>query len=178
MELLKVYGWPEVYVYSSRGELKYAVLLARGNPVLVVPKGVMPETTVIYYFRKNVVTNAGLAEIVKLVFGLGGNVFKYVAIGTGTTPESVADTALESELARKVATVSQTTMVVENDTAVLEATFSSGDGLSGSKSICEAGVFNASTGGVLLARKVFACVPVNFDAGDSITIRYYVQMSR
>jgi len=171
-------GWVEVIVWDRRGRPKYLVTLARGNPTPIIPKGVLPETQVLFYFRKNVVTNAGLAEIIKLVFNLGGTPFEYVAIGTGTTSESVTDTALEAEVARKKATVSQTTTDVEGDTALLEATFSSEDGLSGSMEISEAGVFNASSGGTLLARKTFNPVPVNFDAGDAITIRYYIQMSR
>jgi hypothetical protein len=32
--------------------------------------------------------------------------------------------------------------------------------------------------GSLLARKVFSAVPLNWDAGDSITVRYYVQLTR
>jgi hypothetical protein len=79
---------------------------------------------------------------------------------------------------RKTATISQTTTTVPGDTALVTATFSKTDGLSGSQNICEAGIFNASTGGILLARKTFPCVPLNWDAGDSITINYYVQMSR
>ena len=175
---VSIVGWVEVIVCDRLGRPKYVVTLARGNPAPVVPKGVLPETQVLYYFRKNVVTNAGLAEIIKLVFNLGGTPFKYLAIGTGTTSESVTDTALEAEVARKEASVSQTTTNVEGDTALLEATFSSQDGLSGSMEISEAGVFNAASGGVMLARKTFNPVPVNFDAGDSITIRYYIQMSR
>ncbi|RLG74735.1 MAG: hypothetical protein DRO12_06505 [Thermoprotei archaeon] len=175
---IAISGWVEVIVRDRHGKPKYVVTLAKGNPTPIVPKGVLPETQVLFYFRKNVVTNAGLAEIIKLVFNLGGTPFEYVAIGTGTTSESATDTALENEIARKKASVSQTTTTITNDTALLEATFSKADGLSGSKTISEAGVFNASSGGTLLARKTFTGVPVNFDAGDSITIRYYIQMSR
>lgn len=132
-----------------------------------------------FYWRKNVITNAGLAAIIRLVFaGLTETKFGYLAIGTGTTAESVADTALQAEIARKTATVSQTTTTVTGDTALLEATFSKADGLTGSHNVTEAGIFNASTGGVLLARKVFSAIPMNWDAGDSLTIRYYVQMTR
>jgi hypothetical protein len=104
--------------------------------------------------------------------------FGYLAIGTGTTAESATDTALQAEVKRKLATITQVTTTIEGDTAKLEAEFSSADGLSGTMSISETGIFNASTGGDLLARKVFPAVPLNFDAGDSIIIRYYVQMSR
>ena len=125
------------------------------------------------------ITDAGLAAIIRLVFaGLTEDKFGYIAIGTGTTSESPSDTALEAEIARKAASVSQTTTNVNGDTALLEATFSSADGLSGTHNVSEAGVFNASTGGILLARKVFSAVPINWDAGDTLTIRYYIQMTR
>ena len=85
---------------------------------------------------------------------------------------------MENEIARKPASVSQTTTTVTDDTALLEATFSSDDGLSGTSNVSEAGIFNASSGGILLARKVFSAVPMNWDAGDTLTIRYYIQMTR
>jgi len=117
--------------------------------------------------------------MVRLIFaGLTEDKFGYLAIGSGTTSESATDTALEYEVARKTASVSQTTTSITDDTALLEATFSSADGLSGSMNISETGIFNASSGGDLLARKVFSAVPVDWDAGDTLTIRYYVQMSR
>mgnify|MGYP005643213955 CR=1 FL=1 len=138
----------------------------------------LPAKFLDFYWRKNVITNVGLAEIIKLVFNLGGTPFTYLAIGTGTTAEAVTDTALENEIARKSATVTQETTDVDGDTAKLEATFSSDDGLTGTSDVSECGVFNASSGGVLLARKTFSPVPLNWDAGDSLTIRYYIQMAR
>jgi len=171
-------GWVEVIVRDKNGNIKYLVKYGRDNPGTALPVGALPTTQVLYYWRKNIITNAGLAEIVKLVFGLGGTAFKYLAIGTGTTAETASDTALEAEIARKQATITQTTTSVSKDTALLEATFSSADDLSGTQNISEAGVFNASSGGTLLARKTFSAVPVNFDAGDSITIKYYIQFSR
>jgi hypothetical protein len=126
----------------------------------------------------NIITNVGLAEMVKLVFGLGGTAFGYIAIGTGTTAEAATDTALVAEIKRKAATKTQTTTSVTGDTCLLQATFSSADGLTGTSAVSEAGVFNAATGGVLLARKTFAAVNVNWDAGDQLTINYYIQLSR
>jgi DUF1680 family protein len=104
--------------------------------------------------------------------------FGYLAIGTGTTAESATDTSLQSEIKRKPATVTQTTTYIDGDTAMLEATFSSADGLSGSHSVSETGVFNASSGGDMLARKTFTPILVDWDRGDTLTIRYYVSISR
>jgi len=175
---IKLQGWVEAFVYDKEGRLKTYTMFASINPGIYVPKGVMPETIGLYYFRRNVITNVGLSAITQLTFGLGSAPFKYIAIGTGTNAESVTDTALQNEIARKQAGITQTTTLISGDTAVLEATFSSSDNLSGTITITEIGVFNASSGGTLLARKVISGIPVNFTAGDSITIRYYIQMSR
>jgi hypothetical protein len=126
-----------------------------------------------------VVTNDGIGAVVRLVFsGLTEAKFGYLAIGTGTTPESPTDTALQSELKRKAASVTQMTTTITGDTARLEAEFSSADGLIGTATISESGIFNAPSGGVLLARKTFPGIPLDFNAGDSILIRYFVQMIR
>jgi hypothetical protein len=113
-----------------------------------------------------------------MFYGLTEDKFQYLAIGTGTTAEAVTDTALQTEIKRKSATITQTTTTITDDTALCEATFSSADGLSGTSNVSEAGIFNLSTGGDLLARKVFTAAPMDWDKGDTLTIRYYVQMAR
>jgi hypothetical protein len=184
-EPVKVEGWVEVIVRDREGRVKYYVGSAvtkdreEGDPVVPPTLASLPAKFQDFYWRKNIITNAGLAAIIRLVFaGLTETKFGYLAIGSGTTAEAATDTALVQEIKRKAATVTQTTTSVSGDTALLEATFSSADNLTGTANVCEAGIFNASTGGILLARKTFSCVPVNWDAGDAITIRYYVQMSR
>jgi len=183
----KLEGWVEVIVRDRDGRVKHHIKPTfmekcedgEHCSILSVLSPSFPAKIMEYYWRKNVITNAGLAAIIRLVFsGLTENKFGYIAIGTGTTAEAVTDTALQNEIKRKAATVTQTTTTITGDTALLEATFSSADGLTGSSNVSEAGVFNADTGGILLARKVFSAVPLNWDAGDSITIRYYIQMSR
>jgi len=133
----------------------------------------------------NVLTDTGIAGVAKLINGTSTSPFKYVAIGDGssTSPgscasESTSDTALGHELKRKAGSTSMTTTSVTDDTAVIEATFSSADGLSGSSSLCESGLFDADTGGTLLARAVFDVINLNWDNGDQITIRWEVQVQR
>jgi hypothetical protein len=183
----KMEGWVEVIVYDKNGRIKHHIMPAfvkkceDGEHCSTIPtiSPPFPAKLAEYYWRKNVITNVGLAAIIRLVFsGLTENKFGYLAIGTGTNAESVNDTTLQNEIKRKAATVTQTTTNVDGDTAMLEATFSSSDGLSGSNNISEAGIFNADSDGILLARKVFTPVPINWDVGDSITIRYFIQMSR
>jgi len=126
------------------------------------------------YYRviKNLIVNAGLSEIIKLIGGLGGTPFRYIAIGTGTTSPSATDTALEGEVARASASVSQVTTDVDGDTLQLEATFS----FSASYSITESGVFNADSDGVMLARQTFPAI--NVVSGDQLTVRWKIQASR
>lgn len=189
-------GWVEIIVRDKHGNIKFHI----GSPpqkILTKKKklknngshshhyaygvvsGFPAKEIDDFYWRKNIITDVGLAAIIRLVFsGLTETKFGYLAIGTGTTTEAATDTALEVEIARKAASVTQTTTTITDDTALLEATFSSADGLTGSHNVSETGVFNASTGGILLARKVFTAVPINWDAGDMLTIRYYIQMTR
>jgi hypothetical protein len=182
----RVEGWVEVIVRDKDGRIKYHY----GGP----PPGIktqeaeeddpplessLPAKFLDYYWRKNILTNVGLAAIIRLIAaGLTETKFSHLAIGTGTTAEAATDTALVTEIKRKAATVSQVTTTVTGDTALFEATFSSADGLTGSHTVSETGIFNAATGGILLARKTFPGVPLNWDAGDSITIRYFIQMTR
>lgn len=184
----KVVGWIEVIVRDKNGKIKYYLgpnpekykkeVEEDDPPIAGIPSS-FPSEFIKYYWRKNIITDAGLAAIVRLVFeGLTETKFGYLAIGIGTTPESPSDTALENEIARKAATVQQVTTSVNGDTALVSATFSKSDGLTGTSNVSEAGIFNAGSGGILLCRKVFDAVPINWDAGDSLTINYYVQFSR
>ncbi len=126
---------------------------------------------------KNVITNVGKAQVAGLINGVVTSPFRYVAIGTGTTAPSASDTALDNEIARKVGSTSRATTNVTNDTAVVEATFSSADGLSGSSNVAEAGLFDAASGGNMLARQTFSAIPVNWDGGDTLTIRWRIIVS-
>lgn len=126
---------------------------------------------------RNVVTNVGKAQVAGLINGVVTTPFTYVAIGTGTTPPAATDTALVTEIKRKAGTASRETTSVTNDTAVVEATFTSADGLSGTSAVTEAGLFDASTGGNMLSRQTFSALNINWDAGDSLTIRWKIQVS-
>ncbi|MCD6583644.1 MAG: hypothetical protein J7K71_03045 [Candidatus Omnitrophica bacterium] len=97
--------------------------------------------------------------------------FTYVAIGTGTTSPSASDTVLGNEVSRVSATVGRTTTSVTNDTATFDATFS----FSSSYAITEAGIFNASSGGTMLARQTFSAI--NVASGDTLKISWKVQVS-
>jgi len=125
----------------------------------------------------DVITDVGKAQVAGLINGVVTAPFQYIAIGTGTTAEAASDTALQTEIARKSATASRTTTNVTNDTAQLEATFSSADGLSGTSNVSESGVFDSSTGGNMLCRQTFTAIALDWDAGDSLQVIWKITVS-
>lgn len=107
-------------------------------------------------FSENGITAAGVAAIAGLVGNTGSiTAFSYLAVGTTATAFAKTQTTLAAEitdsgLARSQATVSRTTTTDTNDTLRHLYLWTA----SGSKTIVEAGIFNASSGGTMLGRKV------------------------
>jgi len=121
---------------------------------------------------EDIITNAGLAEVAKLIGAdLGGVKFGYIAIGSGTTAPAATDTALEFETHRASATVTHTTTTVTGDTAQFEYTFS----FTASYAISESGVFNDPTAGVMLCRQTFPVI--NVVSGDALTVTWKIVVS-
>lgn len=161
VDVVRVEGWVEVIVKDKHDKIKYYIATC-------------PEKLL-----KNIITDVALPCIIRLIFyGLTEDKFRYLAIGTGLTGEEKDDEALEAEVKRKTATITQTTTTITGDTALLEATFSSADGLSGTVNLSEVGILNLPSGGDLFARKVYPAVPLYWDDGETITPRYYIQMTR
>jgi len=130
-------------------------------------------------WSENGITNAGMAEVAGLILtDVGGTPFDYIAIGTGTTAFDPTQTALVNEIKRKAATGTRVTTSVTNDTAQLVTTFSSADGLTGTSAVTESGVFNASTGGTMIARQVFSALNINWDAGDTLQVTWRIQVKQ
>lgn len=101
---------------------------------------------------RNIVTNAGKAQLALLAGDATAIPFTYMAVGTSNTAVSATDTTLTAEivdtgLARAAGTVSRTTTTVTNDTLQVTYTWTA----SGSKTIEEIGVFNASSAGTMLS---------------------------
>lgn len=126
---------------------------------------------------RNLITNVGKAAMASRLNGDGAEpVFNYCAIGIGVTAAAITDTALVSEITtfggqRAIATVSRITTAITNDTAQWTTLYS----FAGSFAITEAGLFNAASIGVLLARRVFS--PINVVSGDSIQITWKIQLT-
>lgn len=122
----------------------------------------------------NLVVNTGFAFITSRMTGTSSAVMSHMGIGSGTTAASGTQTALVTPLGSRVA-LSSTTRVstnVTNDAVQFVASFPAG---TGTGAVTEAGLFNAVTGGDMLARTVFPVI--NKGANDSMTITWKVTIS-
>lgn len=114
-------------------------------------------------YSHNIITNTGRAAITGLLSNLGSiPAFGWLAVGTSSTAEAATQTALVAEittnnLGRAAATVSRTTTTVTNDTMRLTYTWTA----SGTSTIEEVGLFNASSAGTMLGRKLTGSKTVN-----------------
>lgn len=95
----------------------------------------------------------------------GQTPFGYMAVGTGTTPAVLADTTLQTEVARVAFSAASTTLNV----ATMVATFGAGVGTA---TLTEAGILNANAAGVLLSRVLFAAI--NKGPTDALQITWTV----
>ena len=127
---------------------------------------------------KNLITSAGKAQMAGLALSdvNVGSAFDFIAIGIGSTVIAVGDTALSSEIttnggARAAATGTRVQTSVGSDTAQLALTYT----FAGAFAVVESGIFNASTGGIMLARQGFAAL--NVVSGDTLTVTWKVQFS-
>ena len=125
------------------------------------------------------IPNAGLAEMSNLFSGESSPAaMTHIAVGTGDTAFAAADTTLETEitdsgLARVAATVTRVTTNVTDDTTQLVTTFT----VTGTKTIKEVGILNASSTGDLGSRTVLE-TPKDVVNGSSYTVTYKVIFAR
>jgi len=94
----------------------------------------------------------------------------HMAVGSGSTAAAVGNTTLGTELSRLVLTNAGGT--VSGATAQYDATWSSAIGV---LAIEEAGIFNAASGGIMLARTVFAII--NKGTDDTVSISWTITVS-
>ena len=118
------------------------------------------------------VVNAGRAILTNRIIGSGTEP-KYVAMGTGTTAVTLTDTTLGGEVeTRTTGTGTRITTTTTNDTYQVTGTVTA----TGSRTIGEAGLFDASTSGNLFVRGVLAAT-VSLSSGDSIAFTFTVQVT-
>jgi len=97
--------------------------------------------------------------------------WNYIAIGTGSTAPAAGDTALVSELTRlQDATATYTTTSGKQ----LQLQVSFGPGV-GTGNIAESGLFNAASGGNMLARQTFTTISKG--ASDTLTVTWTITLS-
>jgi hypothetical protein len=121
------------------------------------------------------ITNTGMAEAAGLLgtdTTSGRTAFDYIGVGTGSTTFAATQTDLITPVERIAGTGTRVTTTVTNDTLQLVATHTAG----GSETITEAGVFNASSSGVMLSRLVFTGRIL--DVGETLTVTYKIQVKQ
>lgn len=117
----------------------------------------------------NLVVTVGKNFIASRMVGVTDGVMTHMAIGTGTTDPVAANTTLEAEIARVAFNSAGTSAA---NVCSYSATFPAG---TGTGAVTEAGIFNNSTGGVMLCRTEF--LVVNKAADDILTINWNVTVN-
>jgi hypothetical protein len=103
--------------------------------------------------------------------------YNYIALGTGNTPVFASETALVSELPIGAGYSRQhdgqaTYTATSTKQLILSVTFPPGQATG---TINESGLFNAATGGDMLARQTFSTI--NKGASDSLTVTWTITLS-
>ena len=119
----------------------------------------------------NLVVTAGKGYVVSRMADASATAMSHMAVGTGSTAAAAGDTTLGTESAR----VALTSSTVSGATVTYVATFPAGTP-STLTALNEAGIFNASSGGTMLCRTVFAGV-VNKDTSDAMAITWAITAS-
>ena len=132
----------------------------------------------------NAMMTRGMQEVCELIMSdttSTGTAFDYIAVGTGTTAATTAQTALiteitENGLARSDGggagcTGTNITTTLAYDTCQLVASYSAGS----SYAVTESGVLNAASAGQLLCRQTFSAI--NVTTGDTLTITWKVKLA-
>lgn len=117
----------------------------------------------------NLITTAGFTKIALAASAFYLNQFAYCGIGTGATAANIADTALQTEIARS------SVITPTNPTALsikFSTTFAAGIGTG---AITESGLLSASSGGTLLCRQVYSVQ--NKGALDTYQVDWTITLS-
>jgi hypothetical protein len=116
---------------------------------------------------KNLVVTTGKEFIAARMVGTPTEM-SHMALGASTTAAAAGDTALGSELGRVALASDSAAGAVVTYTASFPAGTATG-------AVVEAGVFNASSGGTMLCRTVFAVV--NKGADDAMSVTWAITVS-
>lgn len=121
---------------------------------------------------RNLITNAGFDFIAAAMFASSQpDAMSHIAIGSGATAPAVADTAMQTELARGAANYAHS---AGTKVSTLTREFAAG---TGTGTVREVGVFNAASGGTMLAHAALGS-PRTKGASDSLRITYTFTLSQ
>jgi hypothetical protein len=124
----------------------------------------------------NLIVTTGKNAIASRLAGVTTGVMTHMALGTSAVAADVAQASLGvSEFtggSNVRAALSVSGGSVSGNQVTFTATFAAGNCTG---AVTEAGIFNASTAGIMLARTTF--LPVNKDALDTLTISWIVTVS-
>lgn len=113
----------------------------------------------------NLVVSTGNNFIASRMKDATATVMSHMAVGTNSTSPSASDTALGTESAR----VALTSTTVTTNSVAYVATFPAG---TGTAALVEAGLFNASSAGTMLARTTYSVI--NKGAADTLTVTWTI----
>ena len=140
---------------KSTGEVTLVITDSRGNQRITE--------------KFNLVVDAGLNFITSRMKDATSSVMSHIAVGSSSTEADAADTSLGTQISDRLTLVSST--VVDNSITYV-GTFGAGVCTG---AITEAGIFNATTAGTMLARVVFPVI--NKGALDTLGITWTITHS-
>lgn len=117
----------------------------------------------------NVYTTVGKGKVVDILDGTASVPTYYVAWGTGAGTSGVGDTTLFTEASESRVSTTQSQPAADTNRFVGTIT------ASGSKTITNAGIFDASTSGNLILKSDFSGIALA--SGDSITFTFNLQQT-
>jgi len=117
---------------------------------------------------QNLIVNTGLNFICDRMKN-DETAMSHMALGSGSTAAAAGDTTLGSQLGSREALDSDT---VSSNTITYTSSFEAGDATG---AVTEAGIFNATSGGTMLCRTVFAVV--NKSADDSLSVSWQISLT-
>lgn len=117
---------------------------------------------------KNLIVNTGLNFICDRMKN-DETAMSHMALGSGSTAAAAGDTTLGTQLGSREALDSDT---VSSNTITYTSSFEAGDATG---AVTEAGIFNATSGGTMLCRTVFAVV--NKSADDSLSVSWQISLT-
>ncbi len=117
---------------------------------------------------ENLVVTAGKGYVASRIKDATATAMSHMAVGTNSTAAAAGDTALGAEAGR----VALTSTSVSGAIVTYVATFAAG---TGTGSLTEAAILNASSSGTMLCRTVFSTISKS--ANDSMTVTWQVTAS-